>query len=325
MDWIPPMEPISTKSLITGQEWVHQIKWDGIRGLTYYDSESKVGKSLRIFTKKGRERTDFYPELHRIQDLIRGKNAVLDGEMVVLGEDSKPAFQLSLIRERVGNPDRLVYYTRKYPVMYVLFDILYLNGQLLTGKPFEKRMEILRNTIREDSNIAVTDDFNDGRGLFELMKKKNWEGIVSKKLGSPYLTAKNHKAWYKYKTMRKILTAVCGIQLKDNYPNSLILGIYKEGEWVYVGKASLGLTQKDLKYLKEYSDTQRVETFPFSGSPRRYGPDLAGSIAWLKPAVTCWIGFLEWTNDGVLRHPKILGFTSQKAEEADGKEWSMNG
>jgi bifunctional non-homologous end joining protein LigD len=328
MDWITPMEPISTKTLLSGPEWIHQIKWDGIRGLTYYDSEPSGGGGnglLRIFTKKGRERTAFYPELHRIKGLIRGRNAVLDGEMVVLGEDSKPEFQLSLVRERVGNPDRLAYYTRKFPVLYVLFDILYLDGQALTHLPFQQRMVILRNTVRSDANIAITDDFSEGRALFELMKKKNWEGIVSKKLDSPYLPAKNHKAWYKYKTMKKILTAVCGIQLKDNFPNSLIMGIRRVDEWIYVGKASLGLTQEDLKNLKEYLEIQNEGKCPFPSAVRQHGGDLSGAVTWLEPAITCWISFLEWTNDGVLRHPKILGFTSQKAEEADGREWSLDG
>ena len=326
MDWIPPMEPIITKTLISGPEWIHQIKWDGIRGMTYYESDSDNG-ALHIFTKKGRDRTLFYPELHHVKDLIRGKNAVLDGEMVVLGEDGRPTFQLSLIRERVGNPDRLAYYTRMYPVAYILFDILYLNDHPLTGLPLKQRREILRNTVMvpTGSNIAITDDFGDGRGLFDLMKEKNWEGIVSKKMDSPYLPAKNHKAWYKYKTLKKILTAVCGIQWKDNFPNSLALGIRREDQWVYVGKASLGLTQEDLENLKEFSDVRKVGECPFPDALRLYARDLSGTIIWLEPEITCWIRFLEWTGDGLLRHPRILGFTSLKAEEADGKEWSMNG
>ncbi len=325
MDWIPPMEPLSTKTLIEGPEWIHQIKWDGIRGLTYYSSIPSNGSQLRIFTKKRRERTEFYPELHILKDIIKGRNAVLDGEMVVLEEDGKPSFQLCLVRERVGNLHRLPYYMRNYPVVYIIFDILYLDDQPLTDLPLIQRMELLRKTISTEANITVTDDFRDGSGLFNLMKQKNWEGIVSKKEDSPYLPAKNHKAWFKYKTMKKILAAVCGIQWKDNLPNALILGMHREDKWIYIGKASLGLSQDDLKLLKDYSAVMEEAECPFFKTTGRDGPGWTDSITWLEPQITCWISFLEWTNDGMLRHPKILGFTSQKAKDADGKEWSLDG
>lgn len=333
------MEPITTKTMVIGPQWTHQIKWDGIRGLTYFDSCSSNGESLRIFTKRGRERTGFYPELNQLENMIQGKNAILDGELVVLGDDSRPTFQLSLARDRVKSLEKLPYYTRTYPVIYVIFDILYFNNQNLTQIPLDQRRELLYNTIRAESihtdsmqtdynqsgsNVIITDDFNDGQALFELMKKKNWEGIVSKKLNSPYLPAKNHKAWYKYKAMKKILAAICGIQLKDDFPNSLVLGINQEGKWIYIGKASLGLTQEDLKNLKDYSKVKDYGKCPFPEAIKQYGRELSGPITWLEPEITCWISFLEWTNDGVLRHPKILGFTSHKAEETDGGEWPLD-
>lgn len=347
------MEPITTQSMISGPQWIHQIKWDGIRGLTYFDSSSPQGEPLRIFTKSGRERTGFYPELIQLTDMIQGRNAVLDGELVVLGEASKPTFQLSLARDRVKSLEKLPYYTRVYPVIYVIFDILFLDDKPLTNLPLKLRREILYNTVLTDSvkaesgqtsskfanskhmefnqsdsnfgsNIIITDDFNDGRGLFELMSKKNWEGIVTKKLDSPYLPAKDHKAWYKYKTMRKILAAICGVQLKDDFPISLILGVNQEEKWIYIGKASLGLTQEDLRNFKSYIRIRNNEECVFPEAIKSYERELSGPIAWLKPDITCWISFLEWTNDGVLRHPKILGFTNHKAEEADGREWSLH-
>lgn len=75
------MEPISTKILMLGEEWIHQIKWDGIRGMTYIDESSH-----RVFTKNGNERTIYYPELNEIRGLVNGKKMVLDGEIVVLDD-----------------------------------------------------------------------------------------------------------------------------------------------------------------------------------------------------------------------------------------------
>lgn len=145
------MEPITTKTMVIGPQWTHQIKWDGIRGLTYFDSCSSNGESLRIFTKRGRERTGFYPELNQLENMIQGKNAILDGELVVLGDDSRPTFQLSLARDRVKSLEKLPYYTRTYPVIYVIFDILYFNNQNLTQIPLDQRRELLYNTIRAES------------------------------------------------------------------------------------------------------------------------------------------------------------------------------
>ena len=311
------MEPISSDMIMTGHEWIYQIKWDGIRGLVYYQDSGP--DKLKIYTKRGRDRTVYYPELHHIIDRIAGNSAILDGEIVVPGEDSKPTFQLSLIRERVSNPDRLLYYSSKYPVIYIIFDILYINGSSLTGLPFMKRRDILYNTVKSGVNIGLAENYKDGPGLFNLMKRKGWEGIVSKKKDSPYLPGKNHRDWFKHKVLKKMLAAVCGIQLKNGFPNSLILGINRDNEWVYIGKASLGLTQDDLAKLKEYSQSSRDEC-PFTDANSWKGKP----VKWLKPTLTCWVRFLEWTNDGQLRHPRILGFAASHAEEADGREWSMD-
>jgi bifunctional non-homologous end joining protein LigD len=199
MDWITPMEPISSSSIPSGEEWIFQIKWDGIRGLTYY--QRRQGEDhVRIFTKSGRERTEYYPELHHIGNLVAGNNAVLDGEMVVPDNDGKPSFHLSLIREKTGRKDKLPHYIRKYPVIYIVFDILYLNDCLLTELPLKERRNILYQSLNQDGNIAITEDFEDGPGLYDLMKRKGWEGIVSKKKNSLYCPAKNHSEWFKLET-----------------------------------------------------------------------------------------------------------------------------
>ncbi len=318
MEWVVPMEPITSNTIPTGRDWIYQIKWDGIRGLIYY--QRGLDKQIRIFTKNKRERTDFYPELHLIEDMIAGDSAVLDGELVVLGEDSKPSFQLSLIRERIGNPDKLPYYIKNLQVIYIVFDILYYQGNKLTNQSLKERQEILHSCLRPDYNIMLADNYTDGHGLFKLMKKKDWEGIVSKRLSSPYYPAKNHKEWYKHKTIKKMLAVVCGVHWKSGFPNSLILGIRQEDKWVYIGKASSGLTQVDLQQLKEYALNAKEEVCPFLESEMWRKQH----VIWLNPSLTCWVRFLEWTNDGVLRHPTILGFSDIPAEQASGKELSLD-
>lgn len=310
MDWIVPMEPLLTSSVPEGESFVYQVKWDGIRGLCYIED----GR-VRVFTKKGRERTRFYPELFELPALIKGHSAVLDGEIIILNEELKPSFQLSLIRERVTNAEKASYYARNYPIQYIVFDLLAFDGRPVTHKPLEERSVLLRDHLKASSITAITDDFDNGRELFSLMKERGWEGVVSKKKDSPYLPGKAHQQWFKTKLSRRILAIVTGVTLREGNPNALVLAILGEEGLVYIGRASIGLTQQHFKLLKDNIPVLKSDKNSLN-IPR----DLK-DVVWFKPQLTVWVSFLEWTSDGGIRHPKILGFTPLGIEEANGKEF----
>ncbi len=314
MDWIVPMSPILIPSVAEGEDFLHQVKWDGIRGLCYIENGA-----LSIYTKKGRERTAFYPELSVLPGLLKGHQAVLDGEIILLNEEQKPSFQLSLIRERVRDPKRIGYYQKKYPAQYIVFDLLALNGKLLTERPLCERLALLRESLGTSPAIAITDDFDNGLELFDLMREKGWEGIVSKRRNSPYRPYKEHKDWFKTKLIRRMLAIVAGVTLKNGFPNSLILAVWREGELAYVGRASIGLTQEHFKLLKESLPllTSQSSGFKISDMSRAEQQQ----IVWFSPRLTVWVSFLEWTFDGGLRHPRILGFSPSDPMEADGTEF----
>lgn len=312
MELIPVMEPLPAKEVISGSEWIHQVKWDGIRGITYID----YGK-LSIFTKNGRERTTFYPELKDTIQLLKGDQAILDGEIVVFDSHNKPSFQRVLTRERIRVAGNLPRYIQSYPVNYIIFDILFLNGKDLRSLPLSERSDILSRHIQKSSNITVTDSFENGLELYELMKEKNYEGIVSKNKSSRYLAGKKHNEWYKTKIVKKILAVIGGLSWKAGMPNSLLLGIYEQDDLSYIGNASIGLTQSDFRLLKEYSSSLQQEKSPFVNLTN------VRDTTWLKPVLTCWVSFLEWTEGRSLRHPQILGFSSEQAPNAVGKEFSV--
>ncbi len=314
MEWNSPMEPVSTNSLITGEEWIHEVKWDGIRGIIHIENNS-----FKLFTKGGRERTAYYPELDEITGLVDAKNAILDGEIVVFDKDNKPSFHDVLTRGRVRSLSNLPYYINHYPIYYIIFDILYIDDKDIRSYKLTDRKEILRTTVRSTSRITITDEYSDGEALFQLMKKKGWEGIVTKRKDSVYLGGKNHSLWFKLKNTKKLLAVVCGIVYKNDMPGSLILGLYKDNSFTYIGRASLGLTQQDFNSLLTYSSELKTHEGPFST------PDHTNTerITWVKPLLTCWVKFLEWTNDGLLRHPIILGFSGEPFKKADGREWPV--
>ncbi len=308
MNWIEPMEPISRDDVVKGDEWFHEIKWDGIRGLMYVSNGS-----VRIFTRKGKERTGYYPELDELPKLLEAREAIIDGEIVVLDESSRPSFHLSLIRERLRDDRRIRHYSTLYPAKYVAFDILYKDGTDLTGMPVEHRKEILRKSLQNSPTIAITDQFENGEALFNLMKEKDWEGIVSKKYGSAYVSGKKHRYWYKTKFYKKMSTYVGGIQWKNGLPNSLLLGVKGADGLIFVGKVSSGFNQRLLEILKLNAAVFQTDRCPFTLESIA---GLTGDISWLKPALTCWVSFMELTENGHMRHPRILniGDGSQKLE-----------
>jgi len=310
MDWIEPMEPLLRPDVITGSQWIHQIKWDGIRGLCLVE-----GGRLKVFTRNGRERTDFYPELQCLAGQFRAQSAWLDGEIVVLDRNGKPSFHHVLSRERrvrVPSSGNL----QAGPALYMVFDIMSLDGKDLRNLPLGQRKEILGERLKPSENIWLTHDYSDGNALLDLMRQKGWEGIVSKREDSPYIGGKKHRYWYKTKLQRKLLAVVCGLSIKGSVPSSLILGIKPDNEWIYIGKASLGLTQEHFRILNENIAFLAAQTppFPIPGNIR--------NAIWFKPVLTCWVSFLEWTETGSLRHPKIIGFSTLSPDQADGTEYT---
>lgn len=310
-NWIEPMEPVLRSDVIKGKEWIHQVKWDGIRGLCYV-----TRGEVRVFTKRGRERTDYYPEITGITAFLREESVILDGEIVSLDQDDKPSFQRMQIRERVADPRKVLHYAKLYPARYIVFDILSLKGKSLTDLPFHERMAYLEKTLIKSENITTTDSYPDGESLLNLMRERNWEGIVSKKINSPYTGGKAHQDWYKTKLNKKLLAVLCGLSMKDSLPNSLVLGVNRGKGLEYIGKASSGLSQEHLKLLKDsLPDLQSDEPAFKSASSELRG------VVWLKPLVTLWVSFLEWTRDGSIRHPKILGFSAESPSMANGAEF----
>lgn len=312
MKTIIPMEPISTNEIPVGINWIHQVKWDGIRGISYINADS-----IKLLTKRGFDRTSYYPELFEVTQLVKVREAVLDGEMVVFDKQGRPSFSDILIRERVRSASKLNYYINNYPVKYIIFDILSINGKDLTNLPLKERLSLLNEKVNRSNNITVTDGFENGSSLFNLMKEQNYEGIVSKNLDSIYVGGKKHNDWFKIKFSKKLLAVVGGIHLKNKYPSSLMIGIYRNEQFEYIGNVGTGLKTKDLQLLHENIKQLKIDKSPFSNRTVNQAEDI-----WIKPILTCWINFLEWTSAGSLRHPKLIGFTPLQGEEANGTEYT---
>ena len=293
------MEPVRSERVNAGGGFIHQIKWDGVRGIALVESGN-----VRVFSKSGRECTVQYPEMAALSRQMDTVQAVVDGEIVAFAE-GKPSFYHVLKRSRSHGGSN----ASACPVHYIAFDLLELNGNDLRKLPLEERQSLLRIHFTVSPAAALADDFTDGETLLALMKKENMEGIVSKRLGSAYIAGKNHRDWFKTKIARKMLCAVTGLRLNNGQPASLELAVYRDGELTPVGRAGSGLNQEALRLLMDYAEKEST--------------GLRGDVMRVLPRLTCWVRFAEWTADGTMRHPVLLGFSDRPAEEATGEEISV--
>ncbi len=294
------MEPVSLPEVVKKAGFIHQVKWDGIRGVSVIENGD-----ITLFTKKGGVCTAAYPEIRELPGQIAAKRAVLDGELVVFLE-GRPSFYNVLRRGFTRNEAGVKRLASQLPVKYIVFDILFLEGEDLRSRPLAERQRILSEHFTNSPAAALTDSFEDGEALFALMKQKNMEGIVSKRLESRYVPGKRHSDWFKTKISKKLLCVVTGVQLKNSLPASLALGVYREGELVAVGAVSTGLKQSDWALIRDFMQKEKT------GEEK--------DVVWIRPSLTCWVRFAEWTDHMTLRHPVLLGFCDSDASEATGEE-----
>ena len=292
------MEPVRVPQVVMQAGFTHQIKWDGVRGLAL------VSGGVRVFGKSGRESTAQYPELAALARQTDAAQAVFDGEIVAFVH-GKPSFYHVLKRSRsYGGPN-----ASRWPVRYIAFDLLELNGRDLRRLPLTERQQLMRAHFTPSPVAALADDFSDGEALFTLMKQENMEGVVSKRLDSIYTAGKTHRDWFKVKTVRKMLCAVTGLRMNNGQPASLELGVYRDGVLMPVGHAGSGLSDETRRLLLDYA--------------LKESSCVGCDVMRVLPRLTCWVKFAEWTADGTMRHPVLLGFSDRPAEEAAGEEISI--
>lgn len=283
------MEPVPLPYIKNGNGFIYQVKWDGIRGIAVIENES-----LRLYNKSGIECTEKYPEFKSLPQSVLAQQAVLDGEIVAL-EGGKPSFYRVLRRSLSKNASNAPY----FPVNYIVFDLLFLNHRDIRHLPLEERQRMLHGCFSGSAVTVPADSFEDGEALFELMKQRNMEGIVSKRMSSRYTAGKRHADWFKIKVIKKLLCAVTGINYHNGLQASLSLGVYRDGVLTSVGSVGSGVKAEDMRTLEKQLKPGEM------------------------PIITCWVKFSEWTPAGTLRNPVMLGFSADAPDKAVGEEQSL--
>lgn len=301
MEWktVVPFEPIRGEVIPEGDNWVAQVKWDGVRMLTYCD-----GMKTQLINRKGNERTAQYPEFVEVSAYCRAKTVILDGEMIAIA-DGKPSFHEIMRRDSVRREQGIRFAAGQVQAIYMIFDILFADGKWVTDQPLGMRQQLLHELIIPSDRVQVVPNVADGSRLFSIMQERGWEGIVCKKLDSPYLIGGKDGRWQKFKLARDLYAAIGGVTLRGGIVNAILLGVYdREGHFIYIGHAGTGKWKaRDWRELTEKISELTVSERPFHNIPER----VKGAL-WVKPTLTVKVEYLEWTPGGTMRHPIIQGW-----------------
>jgi bifunctional non-homologous end joining protein LigD len=301
---IIPFEPVSSTEVPKGEEWISQIKWDGVRILTYFD-----GEWISLFNRKLNERTDHYPEITDIFSYFKGKSVILDGEVIALDSNGKPSFHEVMRRDGLRNMDRVKLVINDVPIYYMIFDILYFNGNWIHEQPLEKRLTVLQNCIIPNKYIQIVPSQKEGAALWDVVKQHGLEGIVCKNVKSTYTIDGKDDRWRKVKNYQDVIAVIGGVTYRAGTVNSLLLGLFdKKGQFWYIGHCGTGkMTQTDWKELTENIKPLFVQEKPFENNPERMK-----GVQWLRPEITVKVQYIEWPTGRTLRQPSIQAFTEVK-------------
>nr|WP_081773128.1 non-homologous end-joining DNA ligase [Bacillus sp. EB01] len=307
MEPILPMEPVASAAIPNGEDWIAQVKWDGVRVLTYADDGG-----VRLYNRKKNERTMHYPEITSISEYCSSRSVILDGEVISLGGNGKPSFQRVMRRDGLRNIDRVRIAIESVPIIYMIFDIVYLDGVWIHDKSLRERNQLLSSIITPNEHIQLVPSVEQTQGLFNAVQEQEMEGIVLKRIDSLYSIGKKREDWLKLKNFQDVIAVIGGFTLRHNTVNSILLGLYDSlGRLQYVGHTGTGkMTVSDWKELTKELKEMVTEQLPFNKIPQR-----RTDAVWVQPKKTVKIKFAEWTEGGALRQPSIEGFIEFPPEE----------
>ena len=295
--------------------WAFEVKWDGVRAIAYV----KPGR-LRLESRNLREITDGYPELRGLLAQLGMRDAVLDGEIVAFDDDGRPSFERLQRRMHVTAASAVRRLAASTPVVYAIFDLLYLDGHPLLELPYQERRSILEALELAGPAWRVPAAHRGGGArLLEATRAQRLEGIVAKRLDSRYEPGRRTGAWVKVKhTLRQELVIggwLPGEGRRSDRIGALLMGHYQDGAFRYAGRVGTGFTDKTLADLAARLAPLRSDFNPFVPAPK-----LPRNAVFVTPELVAEIELREWTSERVMRAPSYKGLREDKAPEEVGLE-----
>jgi bifunctional non-homologous end joining protein LigD len=289
-------------SVPAGEQWLHELKFDGYRLLCVIQKGS-----ARLITRRGKDWTQRFPSVAKAAEELPVKNAIIDGEVVALDDRGISSFQMLQRALKDGTTDALVFYA---------FDLPYADGHDLRQAALVDRKEKLQRILTTDGGIDEgvirysEHIFGDGQRVLTGACRHGLEGIVSKLNDSPY-ESRRTKTWLKLKCHSRQEFVIGGMTRPKGTRTgfgALLLGYYQRGQLMYCGRVGTGFSEALLDQLESKLARLATNASPFSNPPTRE----RSKTVWVRPELVAEIEFTEWTDDGMLRHPVFEGLREDK-------------
>jgi bifunctional non-homologous end joining protein LigD len=281
-----------------GEGWTFEVKFDGYRALAYIR-----GGECKLVSRNGNDLTGRFADVAKaLVKAVRSPNAVVDGEVARIDTTGRTSF--SELQQGSG---QLVYYA---------FDLLELDGKPLVDLPLHERKAQLQKLIDlRTGSVAVSEGFDDGDALFEVARAQNLEGIIAKRIDSPYKSGRRTRDWLKLKTENTDEFVVAGYTAgagrRAGTFGALVLGAHEGGGLRYVGNVGTGFDDAEIRKLLALMKPLHRDVPPFAEVPKM--PRIRkGDVQWVEPRLVAQVRYGEWTHDGRLRHPAYLGLRDDK-------------
>jgi bifunctional non-homologous end joining protein LigD len=308
-EW-PPLKPMLatlTDAPFDDEAWGFEPKWDGIRALAICNEET------RLITRNDRDVTVAYPELQRLHEQTVALDALLDGEIVAF-ESGVPSFQRLQQRMHLRDEHKIKEMARQIPVVYMIFDLIYLDGRDLTGETLQERRRIMEESIVPSEQIQVSPSTQGaGTALFEAAAAQGLEGIMAKRLSSIYVPGGRSKDWLKVKVKFDADVVIVGWtegeKARAGTVGSLVMAMYDDGRLRYVGNVGTGfghgLLEETMERLSALEETEAW--FTERAELRR--------AHWVPPVLVAKVEHRGVTSAGRLRAPSFQDFREDKRPE----------
>ena len=295
------------------EDWAFEVKWDGVRAVCH----SEPGR-MRLHSRNLLDLTPRYPEVGRLNRALSHHRAILDGEIVALDAEGRPSFGALQRRMHVGSESTVRRLAKETPVTYIIFDLLWLDGHSLMDLPYSERRARLAELELGDNGRWRVPDYVVGHGqqLLSATEQQGLEGVIAKRLDSPYEPGRRTPSWLKIKNVDRQEVVVGGWVPGDGKRRdrigALLVGVRDDdGSLRHVGRVGTGFTEAELDRLAEKLRPLEREDSPFAPG----GPKIPRGAVFAEPELVAEVEFREWTEGGQLRAPSYKGLRDDKPAE----------
>jgi bifunctional non-homologous end joining protein LigD len=315
-DWQPPRRvapmlatPGELPQASQDRQWTYEVKWDGVRAICVVD-----GGRITLWSRNDRDITVSYPELRDLGAQLGTTQAILDGEIAILDDQQRSSFSRLQRRMHVVSAAEARRLADQDPVVYLIFDLLHLDGRSLLELPYTDRRDLL-DRLELDGAHWRTPPVLPGGGAAALRRslRQRQEGIIAKRRTSRYLPGRRSPDWVKIKNIRTQEVVVGGWRpgqgRREGTIGSLLLGLPGDDGLRYIGNVGTGFTEDTLADLMTRLGKLARRTSPFADDVPNV---IARDAQWVTPRLVGEVRFTEWTEDGRLRHPSWRGLRPDK-------------